>query len=69
MFDGPAKLALMAERTFSIRIGTLLSSLYFRTAVTLAKAVMTVDHISGGWVELTLGVGDPSPGEGAARVT
>jgi alkanesulfonate monooxygenase SsuD/methylene tetrahydromethanopterin reductase-like flavin-dependent oxidoreductase (luciferase family) len=47
----------------------LLSCLHFRTAVTLAQAVMTVDHISGRWVELALGVGDPSAGEGAARVT
>jgi alkanesulfonate monooxygenase SsuD/methylene tetrahydromethanopterin reductase-like flavin-dependent oxidoreductase (luciferase family) len=68
MFDGPATLALMAERTSTIRIGTLLSSLYFRTPVTLAKAAMTIDHISGARVELALGVGDPSAGEGAAGV-
>ncbi len=68
MFDGPATLALMAERTSTIRIGTLVSSLYFRSPVTLAKAAMTVDHISGGRVELALGVGDPSAGEGAAGV-
>ena len=68
MFDGPTTLALMAERTSVIRIGTLVSSLYFRSPVTLAKATMTVDHISGGRVELALGVGDPSAGEGAAGV-
>lgn len=68
MFDGPTTLALMAERTSTIRIGTLVSSLYFRSPVTLAKAAMTVDHISGGRVELALGVGDPSAGEGAAGV-
>jgi alkanesulfonate monooxygenase SsuD/methylene tetrahydromethanopterin reductase-like flavin-dependent oxidoreductase (luciferase family) len=59
----------MAERTSTIRVGTLLSSLYFRSPVTLAKATMTVDHISGGRVELALGVGDPSAGEGAAGVS
>jgi alkanesulfonate monooxygenase SsuD/methylene tetrahydromethanopterin reductase-like flavin-dependent oxidoreductase (luciferase family) len=69
MFDGPTTLALMAERTSTIRVGTLLSSLYFRSPVTLAKATMTVDHISGGRVELALGVGDPSAGEGAAGVS
>ena len=69
MFDGPATLVLMAARTETIRVGTLLSSLYFRSPVTLAKATMTVDHISGGRVELALGVGDPSAGEGAAGVS
>jgi alkanesulfonate monooxygenase SsuD/methylene tetrahydromethanopterin reductase-like flavin-dependent oxidoreductase (luciferase family) len=69
MFDGPATLTLMAVRTSTIRIGTLVSSLYFRSPVTLAKATMTVDHISGGRVELALGVGDPSAGEGATGVS
>ena len=48
MFDGPATLTMMAAGTTSIRVGTLVSSLYFRHPVTLAKAAMTVDHLSGG---------------------
>ncbi|MEP7036598.1 MAG: LLM class flavin-dependent oxidoreductase [Dermatophilaceae bacterium] len=68
MFDGPATLVEMASRTSSIRIGTLISSLYFRSPVTLAKSTMTVDHLSDGRVELALGVGDPSAGAPAAGV-
>ena len=69
MFDGPATLAVMAVTTGRIRIGTLVTSLYFRSPVTAAKASVTVDHLSGGRLEIALGVGDPSAGEGAAGVT
>ena len=65
MFDGPATLAMMAMQTDRIRIGTLVTSLYFRHPVSLAKAAMTVDHLSGGRVEVALGVGDPSAGAAA----
>jgi len=68
MFDGPVTLTLMAAATTSIRVGTLVTSLYFRHPVTLTKAAMTVDHLSGGRVELALGVGDPSAGAKAAGV-
>jgi alkanesulfonate monooxygenase SsuD/methylene tetrahydromethanopterin reductase-like flavin-dependent oxidoreductase (luciferase family) len=50
-------------------VGTLVSSLYFREPVTVAKAAMTLDHLSGGRVEVALGVGDPSAGSAAAGVT
>lgn len=65
MFDGPATLALMAEATEHIRVGTLVNSLYFRHPVTLAKFATTVDHLSGGRLELAVGVGDPSAGAAA----
>ena len=68
MFDGPSTLAVMALRTQRVRIGTLVTSLYFRSPVTAAKAAVTVDHLSGGRLEIALGVGDPSAGEGAAGV-
>src|SRR5262245_20401443 len=68
MFDGPATLTLMAECTDNIRVGTLVTSLYFRHPVTLTKAAVTVDHVSGGRVELALGVGDPSAGAKAVGV-
>jgi len=68
MFDGPATLTMMAAGTTAIRVGTLVSSLYFRHPVTLAKAVVTVDHLSGGRIEVALGVGDPSAGAMAAGV-
>ena len=65
MFDGPATLTLMAERTRSIRVGTLVTSLYFRHPATFAKSAMTIDHLSGGRLEIALGVGDPSAGPAA----
>lgn len=69
MFDAPTTLALMARETSEIRVGTLVSSLYFRQPVTLAKATMTLDQLTGGRVELALGVGDPSAGGPLAGVT
>jgi alkanesulfonate monooxygenase SsuD/methylene tetrahydromethanopterin reductase-like flavin-dependent oxidoreductase (luciferase family) len=68
MYDGPTTLTLMAAATSSIRVGTLISSLYFRQPVTLAKATMTLDQLTGGRVELGLGVGDPSAGGPVAGV-
>ena len=68
LFDGPTTLTMMAAETSAIRVGTLVSSLYFRHPVTLAKAVMTVDHLSGGRLEVAVGVGDPSAGAMAAGV-
>jgi alkanesulfonate monooxygenase SsuD/methylene tetrahydromethanopterin reductase-like flavin-dependent oxidoreductase (luciferase family) len=69
MFDGPTTLTLMAQATNRIRVGTLVSSLYFRQPVTLAKATMTLDHLTGGRVEVALGVGDPSAGGPVAGLT
>jgi alkanesulfonate monooxygenase SsuD/methylene tetrahydromethanopterin reductase-like flavin-dependent oxidoreductase (luciferase family) len=68
MFDGPATLTLMAAATTRIRVGTLVTSVYFRHPVTSAKAAMTLDHLSGGRVEIALGVGDPSAGAAMAVV-
>jgi alkanesulfonate monooxygenase SsuD/methylene tetrahydromethanopterin reductase-like flavin-dependent oxidoreductase (luciferase family) len=70
MFDGPATLTLMAERTATIRVGTLVTSLYFRHPATFAKSAMTIDHLSlsRGRLEIALGVGDPSAGPAATGV-
>jgi alkanesulfonate monooxygenase SsuD/methylene tetrahydromethanopterin reductase-like flavin-dependent oxidoreductase (luciferase family) len=68
MFDGPTTLTLMAAATQEIRVGTLVSSLYFRQPVTLARATMTLDRLTGGRLELALGVGDPSAGGPLAGV-
>jgi len=68
MFDGPATLAAMALKTSTIRIGTLVTSLLFRSPVLGARATIAVDHLSGGRVEVGLGVGDPSAGVAAAGV-
>ena len=48
IFDGPSTLTMMAADTRRIRVGTLVTSLYFRQPVTFAKAAVTVDHLSGG---------------------
>jgi F420-dependent oxidoreductase-like protein len=55
--DAWATLAALAARTDRIRLGTLVSPATFRHPSVLAKTVATVDHISGGRVELGLGAG------------
>ncbi len=65
MFDGPATLAAMALATSRIRVGTLVTSLYFRHPVLAARSAVTIDHLSNGRVEVALGVGDPSAGPAA----
>lgn len=50
-------LAGLAARTTTLRLGTLVSPVTFRHPSLLANAVATVDHISGGRVELGLGAG------------
>ena len=55
--DAWATLAALAARTSRIRLGTLVSPATFRHPSVLAKNVATVDHVSGGRVELGLGAG------------
>lgn len=55
--DAWATLAALAARTERIRLGTMVSPVTFRSASVLAKAVVTVDHVSGGRVELGIGAG------------
>ncbi len=68
LFDGATTLAAMALKTSTIRIGTLVTSLLFRSPVLAARAAVAVDHLSQGRVEVALGVGDPSAGPAAAGV-
>ena len=68
LFDGPTTLAAMALRTSKIRIGTLVTSLFFRSPVLAARAAIAVDHLSAGRVEVALGAGDPTAGPAAAGV-
>src|SRR6266496_2853823 len=49
--------AALAARTTTLRFGTLVSPATFRLPGLLANAVATVDHISGGRIELGLGAG------------
>jgi F420-dependent oxidoreductase-like protein len=55
--DAWATLAGLAARTSTLRLGTMVSPATFRHPSVLAKMVTTVDHISGGRVELGLGAG------------
>jgi F420-dependent oxidoreductase-like protein len=55
--DAWTTLAGLAARTTTLRLGTLVSPVTFRHPSLLANAVATVDHISGGRVELGLGAG------------
>ena len=55
--DAWATLAALAARTERIRLGTLVSPVTFRSPSVLAKNAVTVDHVSGGRVELGIGAG------------
>ena len=55
--DAWTTLAALAARTTALRLGTMVSPVTFRPASVLAKSVTTVDHISGGRVELGIGAG------------
>jgi F420-dependent oxidoreductase-like protein len=55
--DAWTTLAGLAARTTTLRLGTLVSPATFRLPGLLANAVATVDHISGGRVELGIGGG------------
>ncbi len=55
--DAWATISALAAVTERVRLGTLVSPVTFRRAGEIAKLVATVDHVSGGRVELGLGAG------------
>lgn len=55
--DAWATIAGLAGVTDRLRLGTLVSPVTFRHPSELARVVTTVDHISGGRVELGMGAG------------
>jgi F420-dependent oxidoreductase-like protein len=55
--DAWTTLAGLAARTTTLRLGTLVSPATFRSPALLANAAATVDHISGGRIELGMGGG------------
>lgn len=55
--DGWTVLPALAQETERARVGALVSSLTLRNPAVLAKAAVTLDHITGGRAELALGAG------------
>jgi F420-dependent oxidoreductase-like protein len=55
--DAWTVLAGLAARTSTLRLGTLVSPVTFRHPAVLARSALTVDHISGGRVEIGMGAG------------
>jgi alkanesulfonate monooxygenase SsuD/methylene tetrahydromethanopterin reductase-like flavin-dependent oxidoreductase (luciferase family) len=56
-FDGLTALAVAATHTDTIRVGTLVSNPILRPPVMLAKQAISIDHLSGGRLELGIGAG------------
>ena len=56
-FEAVAAMASLASLTSRVRVGCLVFCTLFRSPGLLAKAAVTIDHISGGRCELGLGAG------------
>src|SRR5262245_23353558 len=55
--DAWAVLAALAERTATLRLGTLVSPVTFRPPAVLARSALTVDRVGGGRGEVGMGAG------------
>jgi alkanesulfonate monooxygenase SsuD/methylene tetrahydromethanopterin reductase-like flavin-dependent oxidoreductase (luciferase family) len=56
-FEGVATMAALAAETRRVRVGCLVFCVCYRPLGMLAKAAVTIDHISGGRCELGIGAG------------
>lgn len=56
-FDGLTALAVVAANTGAIRVGTLVSNPILRPPAMLARQALSIDHLSGGRLELGIGAG------------
>ena len=56
-FEGIATMAALAASTQRVRVGCLVFCVGYRKPGVLAKAAVTIDHVSGGRCELGLGAG------------
>jgi alkanesulfonate monooxygenase SsuD/methylene tetrahydromethanopterin reductase-like flavin-dependent oxidoreductase (luciferase family) len=56
-FEGVATMAALAAETRRVRVGCLVFCVCYRSVGVLAKAAVTIDHVSGGRCELGLGAG------------
>ena len=64
-FDAWVALTSLATVTNRVRVGTLVSSTAYRNPAVTAKQAITVDHISGGRLEIGVGAG-ANPRDAAA---
>jgi F420-dependent oxidoreductase-like protein len=55
--DAWSTINALAALTTTLKLGTLVSPVTFRHPSTLARSVVTADHVSGGRVELGIGAG------------
>jgi alkanesulfonate monooxygenase SsuD/methylene tetrahydromethanopterin reductase-like flavin-dependent oxidoreductase (luciferase family) len=60
-YDCWTRLSVMAEATKRIRLGSMVSCVYYRDAALLARHAADVDAISRGRLVLGLGIGDARP--------
>jgi F420-dependent oxidoreductase-like protein len=56
-YEGIATMAALATTTTRVRVGCLVFCVGYRNPGMLCKAAVTIDHLSGGRVELGLGAG------------
>ncbi len=56
-YEGIATMAALAAATTRVRVGCLVFCVGYRNPGVLCKAAVTIDHLSGGRVELGLGAG------------
>lgn len=56
-FEGVAAMAGLASLTSRVRVGCLVFCALFRNPGLLAKAAVTIDHLSGGRAEIGIGAG------------
>ena len=57
VFEGPTLLSAMAAHTSRMRCGIMVAGNTFRNPGVLAKIAVTLDHVSGGRLELGMGSG------------
>ncbi|HZU71398.1 MAG TPA: LLM class flavin-dependent oxidoreductase [Acidimicrobiales bacterium] len=64
VLDSWSLLSAMAERTDTLRLGTMLTPLPWRRPWKVASQAVTLDHLSGGRAILSVGLGAPETGWG-----
>jgi F420-dependent oxidoreductase-like protein len=56
-FEATTCMAAMACETRNVRVGVLVLGIHYRHPAVLANALVTIDHLSGGRLEIGLGAG------------